>query len=525
MADSDLRLPEELRDDDPRARAETLYDRLGIPPNLFSGVLEGAIVHATGAPPSATTPVQQSAERWAPLGPRNIGGRIRALAQDPSNAAILYAGSAQGGVWKTSDAGNSWRRLGALNQAYPVGTIAIAPKNPQTVYVGTGEPVSFYVSGRGLFQSTNGGATFVQIAGTVAVPLPPPVGALGAADRYSRIVVDPETASRFWAASPTGLWRFEPGVGFVLEPVPVPVAPGDFTDVAVSYDVSEAAPPPGGTRNRLTIFAAVSGVGVFRGTFSRASAPPATVWAAAALAIPAPAATRFRIRLAICRQQPSIVYAAFGTASAAAVQANALFRSANAGVAWSPRAMFPPNAPWYSLAIECHPSKPNVLVGGDLDVYRTSNGGATAWVKILDWQQYDNGDRAQHADQHAVVFDQRDPDHRIWIANDGGISCTDQVPTPPTFRGWRKKSLGIVAAQFNDITVHPTFPFVYGGGLQDNGTYVSFGGPTWYHISGGDGGVIAFEQVNPPRFYCTFVVNAPGPGGETGTCVKPPPGS
>jgi hypothetical protein len=114
----------------------------------------------------------------------------------------------------------------------------------------------------------------------------------------------------------------------------------------------------------------------------------------------------------------------------------------------------------------------------------------------MDSTAYDRGDRAQHGDQHAVLFDRTTPAN-IWSANDGGVSL-GQPSGGATV--WRKRSHGILAGQFYDVTVHPTFPFITGGGLQDNGTWVGFGGLSWYRLDGGDGGAIGFEPGDPQRF-------------------------
>ena len=108
------------------------------------------------------------------------------------------------------------------------------------------------------------------------------------------------------------------------------------------------------------------------------------------------------------------------------------------------------------------------------------------------------GDRAQHADQHGFLFDRADP-RAIWASNDGGISYSTNFG-----RTWRKRSHGILAVQFYDITSHPTYPHIYGGGYQDNGTWVSYGGPTWYYVSGGDGGAMAFQHGDAHRFLTTW---------------------
>ncbi|HXO21714.1 MAG TPA: hypothetical protein VOA87_17515, partial [Thermoanaerobaculia bacterium] len=153
--------------------------------------------------------------------------------------------------------------------------------------------------------------------------------------------------------------------------------------------------------------------------------------------------------------------------------------------------------------IAVDPANPARVIAGGVNLFVSTNS-ATTWNQISDWTRYAAGDRNQYADHHAVLFDRNRADHpnRVWIANDGGVSSTDAVTTAALYPGWRKRSYGINAAQFYDVTVHPTLPFLTGGGLQDNGTYLSYGGFTWYQVDSGDGGSLAYTS-NPRLLYGT----------------------
>src|SRR5882724_1235911 len=87
------------RDDDPEERDAAFAERLGLPPNDFPGRFDAAVQHA-GQPGR-----DAGAAAWTPLGPRNVGGRIRALVQDPNDPRTFYAGSDMGGLWTTFDEG------------------------------------------------------------------------------------------------------------------------------------------------------------------------------------------------------------------------------------------------------------------------------------------------------------------------------------------------------------------------------------------------------------------------------------
>ena len=185
-----------------------------------------------------------------------------------------------------------------------------------------------------------------------------------------------------------------------------------------------------------------------------------------------------------------------------------MFHSTDGGDNWAACAV-PANLgtqAWVNLCIAVHPDNPAIVAIGNVNVARTLNAGAT-WETIIDWGNFTSVDRAQHGDTHALMFDLLEPD-RLWVGNDGGISCAPDVvnANPLTARTWRKRSHGLCISQFNDITSHPDYPFMLGGGLQDNGTYLTFGGPTWLPVGDADGGQMCFEVRTPRQYHHT----APG---------------
>jgi hypothetical protein len=524
--------------DRPKERADAYFERLGVPASGYSIAITQALEryrHGDADP---------AARGWVSIGPRNVGGAVRCLAQHPLLPDVLFAGSAQGGLWKSEDNGYSWRPVGAPDLTVPVGAIAFAPSNPQIIYVGTGEPTVGNPGGIGLYKSEDGGGSFSQMVGTDSADD-------GAAGHYACILVDPLEPGRFWAASSRGLWRHDPGVfgGFALEAVSSPTPGDNVTDVVLARDPAHA--------DTYVLLAGVNGVGIFRAVFSSGSTgrwTPAVNTAAATApvnpTIPLPAAgTIGRIRLAFSGVTAHIVqpiaYAIMedqGVMGRVAVNPRPKFnrlayptyvyRSQDFGAHWDAAAgSVAVEAPtidddgqaYYSLSIAVDPSDPTHVIVGYTDLHRSMDSGRT-FVQILDGGQYNRGDHAQHADHHAIVFDRRNS-RSVWLCNDGGISFTPDYTTPanpaaaaPLVR-WRKRSYGIGAAQFFAIATHPRFPFMCGGGMQDNGTFVSYGGLTWYPLRNADGGQMAFDPVNPRQFVTSTQASirpvqivAPGPG-------------
>lgn len=537
-------LPEQLPPDNPERRNIALAERLGISLLFYSQIVEDAVAHAIE--PRPAVPAIAPEQRWLQLGPRNVGGRITAIAQDPTNPLVLYAGSAHGGLWQTLDGGDTWEHLGEDEHNFPISAIAIPEQDPTTLYIGTGLPVTGHASGRGLYRVTVPAPRIPQpgvarpraVFNRLARPHPPnmtPLEAsrnpqfLGGALRYTRIRMDPFDGERFWAASQTGLWRFEPrpasgAARFILEFPPNSIASGDgvpplfggvlgaggnypayASDVAVARDPRDTTPVSEGSRipRYLVIYVAIDGVGVYRGRFDRVERT--TTWERRC-AVPPPAQPFARIQLALCERTPQRVYALMNDTMRLPT---AVYRSDDSGENW--RTMPRPfdalqNQAEYNLVLEVSPTDPDIVWVGVIDCYLSRDGGAT-WQKVLFSREYDGtGDYAQHADQHAAVFD-RFERRKLWAGHDGGLSLARDLQLPPRSPGyWRMRSHGIIGTQFQDVAVNygANRGFMTAAGAQDNGGWMSLGGPTWIHVNAGDGAGYAFHPTNTRNFLASL---------------------
>ncbi len=108
---------------------------------------------------------------WVERGASNVPGRTRAVIVDPDDPShrTWFAGSVSGGLWKTLDGGASWQSLTDHLPNLAISALAIAPSDPDMIYMGTGESFNNFagVGGSGIFRSTDRGRTWVQLASTV----------------------------------------------------------------------------------------------------------------------------------------------------------------------------------------------------------------------------------------------------------------------------------------------------------------------------------------------------------------------
>jgi len=135
------------------------------------GALAGAVATATGPAatveaqgPSPTDPKVFSELRWRNIGPHRAS-RTKALDGVPSQPHTFYIGIVNGGVWKTTDAGRTWMPIFDDQPTGSIGALAVAPSNPNVIYVGTGESQQRpdLATGDGMYKSTDAGKTWTHL--------------------------------------------------------------------------------------------------------------------------------------------------------------------------------------------------------------------------------------------------------------------------------------------------------------------------------------------------------------------------
>ncbi|MGE0132173.1 MAG: hypothetical protein AB7U82_29175 [Blastocatellales bacterium] len=463
---------------------------------------------------------------WAALGPAPIGegqtfgvprvavsGRVSAVALDQgyngTSNQTVYIGAAQGGVWRSRDNGSAWAPLTDDQPSLAMGAIAIDPTNPNIIYAGTGEAHlsgdSYY--GAGLLKSVDGGAMWTRITGPVSARDPKLPAFLNAT--FHTLAIDPAAPSTIYAATEEGtissasgvtdiaplgdqgIWKSTDG-GMTWRNLNPPNLP------ALNKSGTDALLDP---RNTSRVFAAMYGLGVYR---SNNGGEPGA-WQKLAGGLPGSGFARIKLAAGPPRgpSADSTLYAAFASDKDELL---GIWSSTDGGGTWTkattPQTLGQAN---YNLTLAVDPVDANIVYYGTSA--NAINSGGTLWRSRdggQTWTDLSGGNGASgglHADTHWIAIS---PTNRniLFTANDGGVwrtdSATDNVVT------WTSLNQTLNITQFYTIALHPTDQNILLGGTQDNGTNRYNGGANWFQSRGGDGGAVLIDQSNPQVMYHTF---------------------
>lgn len=478
----------------------------------------------------AEAPEQQMV--WASVGPQpiaggftygtprtNTSGRVSAIALDPRydgvNNRTVYIGGAQGGVWKSTDNGANWTPLTDSQPSLAMGAIAIDPKNPNVIYAGTGESSScglcYY--GAGLLKSSDGGATWAQITGPVSTVDPKVPAFLNSG--FTSIAIDPVNTSTIFVGT---------GATAAGNPASVPTAAPvgqvglwKSTDGGNTWRNVDPSGTNGATRchdiiidpqNHNRVYAAMRATGVF---VSNSGGEPGT-WQRLTGGLPEPgssaATTEFRrINLGVGPgsgvSAGITLYAAYATTGSDLM---GIWRSTNDGASWT-KVLTPqtPGQANYNLDITVDPTDGRTVYYGTSTnrtnrggtIYRTRDGGDS-------WEDISLGDGVSgglHPDTHQIVIA---PTNRniLFTGNDGGVWRTNNATASTV--SWIQLNNTLAITQFMSVALHPTNANLLIGGTQDNGTLRYQGNVSWDFVDGSDGGASVIDQSNPQVVYHTY---------------------
>ncbi len=444
--------------------------------------------------------------RWRSIGPVGQGGRVDDIAVRPDDPHTYFVGFATGGLWKTSNNGTTFKPVFDTYGTHSVGDLALAPSNPDILYVGSGEANNRQSSsfGEGVYRSVDGGETFTHVG-------------LRETQSIARILVHPDDPDVVWVAANGHLFGPNPERGVFK------TSDGGGTWRKVLYvdentGASDLVVDPS---NANTLFAAMyehrrtaccfvgggPGSGIWRSddggeTWSRSEGNGL------------PRGTMGRIALAMTPADPNVLYAQIEVAAdreeplADAEKEewerlddvdslppdpewSGVWRSSDKGATWEFRSN-ENGRPMYFSQIRVSPEDPDLVYVVDQRVWKSRDGGVT----------FEQLDGYGHVDQHAFWIDPANHNH-LMIGNDGAVDVSwDQGETWEALRGW-------AVGQPYHAAVDMRRPYYVCTGLQDNGTWC---GPSmvregpilaqdWYGVGGGDGFYTAIDPTDPTMLF------------------------
>lgn len=433
--------------------------------------------------------------QWEERGPNNVGGRTRGLIFDRSDATKkkVWAAGVDGGVWRCNDitlAVPVWTRVDDFWANMAVTTLAQDPSNNSVIYAGTGEGWFNVdaVRGLGIWKTSNGGATWSQLASTATTPR----------FNYVQKIVVGSTGTVFACTRDSGLQRSTNG-GVSWTRV---LGQGLFTSTTNrAADVEIGA--NGYIYCTMGIFV---NDGIYRSTDGGVN------WTKIYTAT----ATEGRIEIACAPSNQDTIYALLHSLSTNGI--GKVMRTSNATAVtptWTTLTLpswcdqgstttdFTRQQAWYDLIATVDPAKAATVYIGGVDIMKSTNSG-TSFTQVTRWSTFGCGTLPViHADIHNITF-APGSSTRMVAGTDGGVYFTDNGGT--TFA---QKNNGYNVTQFYGVAVHPTTTNEFLAGAQDNGShrFTTAGINSTTMVTGGDGAFPHIDQTTPNTQITSYVYN------------------
>src|SRR5579863_1059171 len=452
--------------------------------NKLSARFAGLVVLAAAAMLPASLPAQDAkfdSDTISGLGMRNIGsaqmsGRIDAVtAVHEKGRLTVYIASASGGVWKSMNGGTTFKPVFDKQPVQSVGALAIDPKNPKTIWAGTGEPWTRNSTsiGGGVFKTVDGGDNWTFMG-------------LKDSERIAKILIDPTDTNTVYVCVPGKLWSDSEDRGVYKTSDGGKSWNKILKGVNMSTGCSMMTMS---SRDSKTLFAgmwdfrrkgwtfrsggdsptAPSGSGMFMTTDGGANWTELDQKSAKGL----PAKPWGRVAVTIAPSNPNVVYALIESTS------SALYRSDDGGKSWArgDASNLMVWRPFYFANLVVDPKNENKVYKPDLGMIMSEDGG----------KSFSGVSNGMHGDVHDVWVDPDNTNHLIsgddggiWYSYDGGNNW------------WKGNNLPI--SQFYHVSVDNADPYHVYGGVQDNSDWVGdsaypggISNSRWENLGGGDG--------------------------------------
>jgi photosystem II stability/assembly factor-like uncharacterized protein len=447
---------------------------------------------------------------WRMIGPFR-GGRVDAVGGAPGRPHEFYFGSVNGGLWKTVNAGRTWMPVFDSQPVASIGALAVAPSNPDVVYVGSGESslrdsVGY---GNGVYKSIDAGKTWTHVG-------------LADTQHIGKVAVDPKNPNvvfvaaigHFYGAHPErGVYRSKDG-GSTWQKVLYKNDSIGAIDVAIDPSNSQVvyASLWNTRRPPWYVYGPSNGPGggIFKSTDGGAT------WNQLTKGLPSEGVGRSG--LAISPSNPKIVYAVIDA------KEGGLFRSNDAGATWTKTTGDTRvwGRGWYFEKVAVDPRNPDVVDVPNVGIQRSTDGGKTFSTWAM--RGSPGGD-----DYQGVWIYPGDGNILIAASDQGAIITMNAAAETPQWSSW----LNQPTAQIYHVSADSRFPYWVTGAQQDSGavavrTRGKFGEISmrdWEPIcAGGESGTTAADPLHPGILYggsvqrCDLDLN-----GNT-VNLAPPPG-
>lgn len=405
-------------------------------------------------------------------------GRVNVTAFHPTDPNTFFVGTAGGGAWKTTDAGNTWTSLYSNLPTLGVSDIVVNPRNPNTIYICTGDADAYDNYSMGVIKSMDGGVTWN------------PTGITWTRTSYiwaRSLIMNPRDTNTLILASRVGIHITHDGGATWVN-----VRSGDFKQVLYKpNDTSIVYASKYGDTSAQVMRSTNGGVTWTQVTnFSQAQ----------------------RICLAVTPANPSIVKALASKEGTSGLLG--VYNSTNSGASFTPLFLnddtscnrnllgYDLGLPtshcngqgWYDLCMAISPTDANKVCVGGINTYYSDNGGSS-WEIVNTWWGGLSGVQTVHADKHHLAYNPLD--NNLYEGNDGGVYRTNN----PATGFWYDLSQGLGITQFYRAVIDNGVSFCIAG-AQDNGTKMLDAG-IYSDLTGGDGMQCRIDYDNPTNVWYT----------------------
>ena len=409
--------------------------------------------------------------RWRCIGPFR-GGRTVAITGVPHQPGVFYMAAVNGGVWKTSDFGNTWNPIFDDQPSGSVGALAVAPSDPNIIYVGSGEGLQRpdLAVGDGIYKSTDAGKTWTHLG-------------LRDAQQITAIVVDPQNPDRVFVAAEghpygpnaeRGVFRSLDG-GKTFEKVlykdentgaaDLVMDPGNSQILFAALWAARVAPWEVRSGESFTI----AGSGLYKSTDG------GTTWRPITKGLPGAEEGLARIGIAIAPSSPKRMY----LTAEAKRKAAGVYRSDDAGESWqrvnSDRRVGGRGPGAMGIAVA--PDNADTIYVANTTTWKSIDGGKT----FVGWKGAPGGD-----DYQRIWISPENPQIIALSADQGAVIS---VNGGQTWGSWYNQP----TAQFFDVTTDNRFPYWVYGGQQESGSVAT--------KSRSDDGEISFRDWSIPGVF------------------------